>query len=56
VKITAKKLNIRAKPDKWAEIIGLAKQGDIKEIIAEENSFGKLGGEEGWIMLAYTKL
>lgn len=56
VKITAKKLNIRKKPDKWAEIIGLAKQGDIKEIIAEENSFGKLGGEEGWIMLAYTKL
>ncbi len=56
VKITAKKLNIRAKPDKWAEIIGIVKQGEVKEIVAEENSFGKLGNEDGWIMLAYTRL
>jgi hypothetical protein len=56
VKITAKKLNIRQKPDINSAVINIAAQGQIKEIVAEENSFGKLGNEDGWIMLAYTKL
>lgn len=56
VKITAKKLNIRQKPDMNSAVINIATQGQIKEIVAEENSFGKLGNEDGWIMLAYTKL
>lgn len=56
VKITAKKLNVRANPDIEAPVIAILQQGSIKEIIAEENSFGKLKDEDGWIMLAYTKL
>lgn len=56
VKITAKKLNIRAEPSMESAVIAVALKDQIKEIIAEENSFGKLGNEDGWILLAYTKL
>lgn len=56
VKITAKKLNVRSEPNMDSPVIKIIQQGEIKTIIAEENSFGKLDEEEGWIMLAYTKL
>ena len=56
VKITAKKLNVRANPNMDSPVIKILTQGEVKTIVAEENSFGKLDGEEGWVMLAYTKL
>ena len=37
-------------------VIAVAVKDQIKEIVAEENRFGKLGNEDGWILLAYTKL
>ena len=56
VKITAKKLNVRAQPDIDSPVIKVLVKDEIVDIIAEENSFGKIGNEDGWIMLAYTRI
>ncbi len=55
VKVTATWLNVRSGPGKEYTSVGAVKQGDIVEIIRQENNWGKMPGtSERWISLRYT--
>ena len=55
VKITAKALNVREKPNGSAKIVTKVKKGESYTIVKEQNGWGKLKSGAGWIFLKYTK-
>lgn len=57
ITITIDNLNVRANPDKTADILGLAKPGTYKLLDVIETDCEKWGHIEylnGWVNLAYT--
>lgn len=55
VKVTASKLNIRKLPTINSSVVGTIKDQSVYTIIEENNGWGKLKSEIGWISLSYTK-
>ena len=54
VKVTAKSLVIRKNPSGSSKKLGNFHKGDLVEIIAEENKWGKIKSGAGWISLRGT--
>jgi uncharacterized protein YraI len=55
VKVTPTWLNVRSGPGKEYTAVGAVKQGDIVEIIKQENNWGRMPGPtERWISLRFT--
>ena len=55
VKITANLLNVRSGPSMEYEVTRIVKKDDIYNIIDEQNGWGKLDSNLGWIALNYTR-
>jgi hypothetical protein len=53
MRITAANLNVRAQPNANTSIVGTAKAGDVFEVTAQNDGWGKIG-EGQWINLSYA--
>jgi hypothetical protein len=53
VRLTAALLNVRAEPSATATLAGTVRLGDVFEITAQEDGWGKIG-DDRWISLSYT--
>ena len=56
VKVTADALNVRKEAKTDAEIVKILSTGETVRIADDENGFGKLADNSGWIMLQYTEI
>ena len=55
VRIVASTLNIRSGPSTNYQIIGHLSKNSLQTILEEQNGWGKLKNDSGWIKLSYTK-
>lgn len=55
VKVTSNVLNRRSGPSKSQAIIGLITDKGIYKIVEEQDGWGKLESDLGWILLRYTE-
>ena len=54
-KIKAKRLNVRKNPNQLAPVVATINRDEVYSIIAEQNNWGKLKSNMGYIYLPYVE-